>query len=149
MNIITGGGIMSSGNQSSLKLGEKIVVIGLFVQIVFFGFFIVVAFCFNIRMHRRPTPEGDLRHDTWHKHLNALYLASILIMIRSIFRVVEYIQGNNGFLLQREYFLYVFDGTLMLAVMVIFNLIHPSEVKALFHGGKMSKGMKMYRVGRN
>ncbi|KAH6672084.1 RTA1 like protein [Halenospora varia] len=120
-----GGGIMSSGNLSSLKLGEKIVVIGLFVQIVFFGFFVIVAFSFNISMHRFPTEKAQQRHQTWHKHLNALYGASVLIMIRSIFRVVEYIQGNNGYLLKHEYYLYIFDGVLMLAVMFLFNFVHP------------------------
>jgi SNF family Na+-dependent transporter len=137
---------MSSGNLDSLKLGEKIVVIGLFVQIVFFGFFVIVAFSFHISMHRLPTEKAQQRHQTWRKHLNVLYGASVLIMIRSIFRVVEYIQGNNGYLLKHEYYLYIFDGVLMLAVMLLFNFVHPSEIKALLRGGRISKGFKLYIV---
>lgn len=34
-----GGGIQSSGNLDNLKNGERIIVVGLFVQIFFFGFF--------------------------------------------------------------------------------------------------------------
>jgi NAD-specific glutamate dehydrogenase len=35
----------------------------------------------------------------------------------------------------------------MLSVMVIFNAIHPSEVKALLRGGKVSRGgLKLYDV---
>lgn len=61
-----------------------------------------------------------------------LYATSGLILVRSAFRVVEYIMGNNGFLLRREVFLYVFDALLMFAVMALFNWIHPSEVVALY-----------------
>jgi hypothetical protein len=54
-------------------------------------------------------------------------------MFRSIFRVVEYLQGNNGFLLRHEYFLYIFDALLMFIVMIIFNWIHPAEITELYH----------------
>jgi len=137
---------MSSGSLDSVHLGEKIVIGGLFMQIAFFGFFVFVSFSFNIRMHWLPTEKAEQRHGVWHKHLNTLYFASMLIMVRSIFRVVEYIQGNDGYLLRHEYFLYIFDAVLMLAVMVAFNFVHPSEVNALLKGGRMAKGLKMYRV---
>ncbi|KAF7861556.1 hypothetical protein EAF04_008118 [Stromatinia cepivora] len=143
---MAGGGIMSSGSLDSVHLGEKIVIGGLFVQIAFFGFFVFVSFSFNIRMHLLPTEKAEQRHGVWHKHLNTLYFASMLIMVRSIFRVVEYIQGNDGYLLRHEYYLYIFDAVLMLAVMVAFNFVHPSEVNALLKGGRMAKGLKMYRV---
>src|SRR3954467_4597400 len=82
--VVTGGGIMAGGSLSSLHLGQKIVVIGFFVQIVFFGFFIIVALSFDFAIHKVPTPEASSRANPWHKHLSVLYLASILIMIRSI-----------------------------------------------------------------
>ena len=43
-------------------------------------------------------------------------------------RVVEYIQGNDGYILSHEIFLYVFDATLMFIAIAIFNLVHPSEM---------------------
>lgn len=143
---LPGGGIMSSGSLSSVKLGEKIVIVGLFVQIIFFGLFIIVSFSFNVRLHRQPTEKATERHAVWHTHLNVLYAVSALIMVRSVFRVVEYIQGNDGYLLRHEVYLYVFDAALMLAVMLVFNFVHPSEVKALLKGGRIAKGFKMYRV---
>jgi len=48
-------------------------------------------------------------------------------MFRSIFRVVEYLIGNNGFLLKHEYFLYIFDAAPMFVEMLLFIWIHPSE----------------------
>ena len=49
-------------------------------------------------------------------------------MIRSVVRVVEYIQGNDGYILSHEIFLYIFDGTLMFVTIAIFNVVHPSEM---------------------
>ena len=58
----------------------------------------------------------------------ALYIASICILIRSVFRVVEYVMGEDGYLLSHEIFLYIFDATLMLFTMVIYNVLHPSKI---------------------
>ncbi|KAK2761753.1 hypothetical protein FQN54_001581 [Arachnomyces sp. PD_36] len=123
-----GGGIMSGGNLDSMKTGENIVVGGLFIQIAFFSCFITVATIFHSRLRKRPTERSLSRDVPWQKHLIVLYIASSLILIRSIFRVVEYIQGNNGYLLRKEIFLYIFDAVLMWGTMVIFNIVHPSQI---------------------
>lgn len=65
-------------------------------------------------------------------------------MIRSTLRVAEYVQGFDGYILGHEVFLYVFDAVLMVFVMVIFNVVHPSEVVTLMRGGG---GFRMERVG--
>lgn len=69
---------------------------------------------------------------SWKKHIYALFGTSVLIMVRSVFRAIEYLQGSNGYILSREAYLYVFDAMLMLAVMVIFHFLHPSEVMSFF-----------------
>ncbi|OBT69395.1 hypothetical protein VE03_01136 [Pseudogymnoascus sp. 23342-1-I1] len=141
-----GGGIQSSGTASALKTGSRLVVGGLFVQLFFFGCFIAVAVHFDVAMHRLPTSRAQ--DVPWRKHLVALYLASVLVMVRSIFRVVEYLQGFDGYLLSHEYYLYIFDAVLMLCVLVVFNVVHPSEVVALVEGGRMAKrGWMMESVG--
>ncbi|KAL1970553.1 hypothetical protein VTN77DRAFT_4197 [Rasamsonia byssochlamydoides] len=128
-----GGGIQAIGTLSALNAGETIITVGLFVQLIFFGFFIVVGVTFHARLvkHRGGLPA--LHELPWKLHLNALYTGSALIMVRSIFRVVEYLMGNDGYLLKHEAFLYVFDATLMLLVMVLFNLVHPNEITRLYN----------------
>lgn len=69
------------------------------------------------------------------RYTRVLYAASTIIMIRSIVRVIEYIRGNSGYLLRNEALLYVFDGCLMLAVLVLYNVIHPSTLTAFHKGG--------------
>lgn len=126
---------MAGGTLASMHNGERLVIIGLFVQIIFFGFFIIVSILFHNRIHNGPTHASQSLKasslslkTSWEGLLYALYASSTAILIRSIFRVVEYIQGNDGYLLRNEVWLYLFDAVLMFAVMMIFNFVHPSEV---------------------
>ncbi|EAW10921.1 RTA1 domain-containing protein [Aspergillus clavatus NRRL 1] len=129
----SGAGLLVKGD---LKMGENVIIGGLFVQIIFFGFFMISALLFQRRIAAHSTPESVSDYIPWQKHMGALYASSILILIRSSFRVVEYIQGSDGTLLRNEVFIYVLDGLLMWFVMVIFIVIHPSEVNCLLGRGK-------------
>ncbi|EFW17415.1 hypothetical protein D8B26_000145 [Coccidioides posadasii str. Silveira] len=131
-----GGGIMASGTPSNLSLGQKIIIGGLVIQLLFFGFFIFASIIFHRRMTANPTTESMSLCFSWHKHLFALYIASALIMTRSIFRVIEYIQGADGELLSNEVYLYVFDAALMLILMVLLNVVHPREIAEVLNGDK-------------
>jgi len=57
-----------------------------------------------------------------------LYSTSAAITVRSIFRVIEYIQGNGGCLLRNEVWLSIFDSVLIAAVVIAFNVAHPAVV---------------------
>lgn len=59
-----------------------------------------------------------------------------------MFRLIEYAQGNDGYIVSHEVFLYLFDAVLMLATMMVFAWIHPSEVNALLKPGKGSKAIR-------
>lgn len=141
-----GAGITASKTESSVSRGQKVITGGLFVQVIFFVFFLIVALVFQRRTKKNPTARSSSPDVPWKKHMRALYLASALILIRSVLRLEEYAEGTTGFVLSHEYFLYIFDSLLMLCVMVLFNFIHPSEVYALLRGGKMSQGLKLYTV---
>lgn len=112
--------------ESSQKLGKNLVLIGLFIQIVFFGFFLVCSGLVHVRLNRNPTPAST--QASWAKHLYMLYLAGILILIRSLFRVAEFAGGHDGPLQSHEIYLYIFDAVLMLGVMVAFNIVHPGSI---------------------
>ncbi|KAJ5737767.1 uncharacterized protein N7483_002892 [Penicillium malachiteum] len=134
--IQSGGGAMLSiaKTSSSLQLGEDVIVAGLIVQIIFFGFFIIVSVIFHKRMNERPTATSLSSAAQWERYMYVLYAASTMIMVRCIYRVIEYIQGSTGTLQSHEYFAYIFDATLMFLVMVIFIIFHPSQI--LKRGGK-------------
>lgn len=140
---------MANGG-SSFKLGENMIVVGLFVQLVFFGLFIIVAGVFHKRMKTVPTARSTDPLVRWESYLTTLYVSSGLILVRSLFRVVEYLQGNDGTLLRNEVYMYVFDALLMCAVMAWMNWYHPSEIGILLRGGRpRGNGMKLLNLRRS
>ena len=60
-------------------------------------------------------------------------------MIRSVFRVIEYGEGNDGYLLRAEVWFFVFDATLMANVMLLFNAVHPSSISTLVRAEEVGK----------
>jgi uncharacterized membrane protein len=131
-----GGGIMASGTISAMTTGEHITIGGLAVQLVFFSIFIATSTIFHCRIRNNPTentftPSHSsrvLHATTWETVMTGLYVSSILILIRSVFRLIEYAQGNDGYLISHEVFMYVFDSTLMFFTMVAMSIFHPSKV---------------------
>ena len=57
-----------------------------------------------------------------------LYCTSLLITIRNLFRVIEYGMGWTSYLLEHEWPLYVFDGLLMVLVLVICIMWYNPEI---------------------
>ncbi|KAI5208312.1 RTA1 like protein [Aureobasidium subglaciale] len=138
-----GGGMLASGSQS----GNKIIIGGLVLQLLFFGFFMVSSGIFHRRMNASPTVKVMAIPLPWKKHLYALYAGSVMILVRSLYRLIEYIQGgSSGYIVEHEWTLYVFDAVLMLGTMLVFFWIHPSEIRALLRGGPALQGWMPLRV---
>lgn len=119
-------GLSVTGHDTGAKL---IIIVGLLIQIFSFGFFGFTAVMFHRRILKSADFAPSDRAFEWKKILYMLYYTSVLIMIRSIFRLVEYIMGNNGYLLRHEWTMYVFDVVLMVGVMGIFYVRYPSSLK--------------------
>lgn len=123
---------------SSKDLGSNIVIGGLVVQLLFFGFFVIVAAVFHFRITRHPTTKSQTQRDlcshrgwrqrSWATVLLGLYIVSTLILIRSVFRLIEYKYGFDGYLMTHEVFMYVFDALLMFGAMVVMNVYHPAVI---------------------
>src|SRR5262245_12457580 len=88
----------------------------------------VVTVVFHIRITRNPTTKSLSISNPWQKLIWVLYLTSLLIMVRSVFRMIEYAEGNDGELLKKEIYIYLLDATLMVIVAGVFTVHHPSGV---------------------
>ncbi|KAB8356645.1 hypothetical protein FH972_024222 [Carpinus fangiana] len=128
--VIQGGaaGLMVTGSHA--KVGQALIILGLVVQVVSFALFGVTAAIFFKRMSALPTRESYTAGVSWKRILVMLFVCSALIFVRSIFRVVEYAMGVDGYLLTHEWTLYVFDSLLMWIVMVVFFWQYPSHLSA-------------------
>lgn len=119
---------MASSHENTAKLGSHIALGALLLQIMIFGFFIVVSLVFHRRLRARPSNQSHDPSLPWEKFLYILYITSAFIMIRSVVRVAEFIEGFEGTILTHEVFLYVLDAVPMAAVMVVFNIWYPSNL---------------------
>ncbi|CAG8003107.1 unnamed protein product [Penicillium salamii] len=148
-----GGGYMAAGTLSAMDIGANIVIGGLAIQLLFFGFFVVVSAIFHWRVKKRSeysnlsgaslttTSRNSKTKMTWESIMWALYIACLLILVRSIFRVVEFVEGNDGFIMRREYLLYIFDACLMVLTGVVLGICHPGSV--LTQGRKRDSEMSL------
>jgi hypothetical protein len=118
-----------------MDLASNIILAGLGVQVLFFGGFVAVAANFHYRTIRNPTTSSMNPEIPWLPLIRLLYVASALILVRSIFRLAEFASGTDSVLQTVEAYFYCLDAALMLVTVVIFNIWHPSSVVS----GKVAK----------
>jgi hypothetical protein len=105
---------------SAIRGARSVVLAGLALQVVFFIFFLAVAAVWQSRV--RPLPLWGLSRESGLPlglTLGSLYAVGILMVIRNIYRLTEYAQGDDGYLNSWEWPAYVFDAGLMASVMTI------------------------------
>lgn len=123
-----GGGLHASANTLEQEnQGRYLVIAGLIIQLVTFCIFIMLAVVFYARMRQAPTMTSETLNTSWKRHIVLVVTACDLILIRSIFRLVEYASDSDGPLMEKEIFTILLDSVLMFLCMLFFNLFHPSQ----------------------
>ncbi|APA12534.1 hypothetical protein sscle_09g073040 [Sclerotinia sclerotiorum 1980 UF-70] len=161
--------LMTTMPVSWIRLGNRLVMMGLGEQLVFLLIFVFTVGKFQYNMSRNPfqrlststIPKASGGEIPYKKHLIALYIASALIAVRSVIRLMENLTGTTGFIRSHEMILIIFDGMFMLNMMFLFHSIHPSEISAweafyasnrtnsslpYFAGMKVWQGKRLTRV---
>ncbi|KAL9050696.1 MAG: hypothetical protein Q9162_006470, partial [Coniocarpon cinnabarinum] len=142
----SGGGIQAQKTQESFDTGSHIILGGLILQLLYFGFFIFMIAVFQWRLRAAHVSTQRLFIVSWKKSVGVLYITSFLILIRSIYRTVEYAQGQDGDLMAHEAYFFGFDSCLMLLVVVLYGIFPSRELSQQVHerGGSVQEG---YEVG--
>lgn len=133
-----GGGLMGTDNPDLNGAGHWIIIGGLAVQLIAFSCFLYVVITFYRSVKRSPSAHlEDKNNDKsyskcldWQTLIYSLYVNGALVMIRSIFRVVEFAEGREGVLANSEVSFYIMDSLLMFAVMVIMSAIYAPAILA-------------------
>ncbi|KAL3420633.1 RTA1 domain protein [Phlyctema vagabunda] len=122
----------AKGDSKKSNTGENIVTAGLILQLVAFGFFTAAAVRFHVKMRQWqrliPGSVAQVRAREWQVLLFCLYASCILIMLRSVYRVVEFSQGFDGYLASHEVYFYVLEAVPMMPPFFLFNIFHPGRV---------------------
>jgi energy-converting hydrogenase Eha subunit E len=113
-------------------------IAGLAFQVATGAGFIIAASDFAFRAYRRYKQPGssafDQSPDLVHMRstlafkgfIGALALASLCILIRSVFRVAELSEGWSGPIMARQDLFIGFEGVLILVACLILNVFHPA-----------------------
>jgi hypothetical protein len=130
-----GGGLQASKNFNK-KTAEYIILGGLILQILGFGLFSATALIWHVRMKQSHTGASRMGNTwIWQRIMAMLYAVSAFIMVRSVFRVIEYVMGTDGYLLRHEWSLYVFDAVLMLLTVGVFTWRYPGQLSVTLVAG--------------
>jgi len=119
-----GGSLFSAGKPSLYTPAKAIICTGFLIQIISFGVFGIFAKV----TERRAARAGDLpvkaKHLLW-----TLYLGIIFILIRSVFRTIEFAEGTNetGYFLRREVWYYCLETFPIFLCVCLFIISHPSR----------------------
>lgn len=130
-----GGGIASVKAQADEDpaLGNNIMLAGVSFQVFTLSMFICFSLDFFYRAFRvRNDPDAwdhrfeRLRNTKRFKgFLAALAWSTILILIRSIYRLVEMAEGWTGELIRDEVLFFVLEGVMVIAAVLALNGLHP------------------------
>lgn len=131
-----------SGDPDSIRKGQMILIGGLVTQLVALSFFILTAWHISHRMaaEMRNHPMGDAIADP-KRHFRTLELVTALMIVRSIVRSVEFFQGQGGYVISHEIFIYLFDAALIFLIMLALLIVHPGYlIRAASEGKEHNRG---------
>ena len=121
---------MASGNnvkEDQILRGIHIYMGGIGIQQFFIIIFTVLAVQFHRDLHQQPRTKGNRQARYL---LYVLCTVLVLITVRIIFRLIEYAKGFKSTIPRHEAYQYIFDSTLMLFALLLFNVMHPGRVMA-------------------
>jgi hypothetical protein len=140
--LIQGGSAGLMVIQSMANIGKAMVILGLVIQVLSFGLFMVTSVIFHKRVVNDFTLKTSILGIPWVRIMRLMYLVGLLILARSVFRLVEYAQGTEGYSMTHEWTLYVFDGVPMAVSAVVMLVWFPSELQQA-----ISVGTPQYTLG--
>ncbi|KAJ4524229.1 hypothetical protein HRR83_002349 [Exophiala dermatitidis] len=125
---VAGGSMIASANTSSkLSTGRTVVLVGLALQLATFGFFVVAALRLMVLLRTKLKDVVLPAQRNWPLFLFMVNVANVLILIRTTLRLIEYAIGDHNYLVDNEWFFYVFDSVLMFLVVLVFLVFHPGH----------------------
>ncbi|KAG8731900.1 hypothetical protein FRC10_001364 [Ceratobasidium sp. 414] len=133
-----GGAMASSANDpAGSKRGGNIMLAGIVIQLVAVILFTILALEFTIR-YTLNKPARPNQEDPSQKYtgwtlvprgvvfmLVGLAIATLFVLIRSVYRTIELSDGWNGAIISTEKWFNWFDGMPIVVAMVTLNVFHP------------------------
>ncbi|KAM0350582.1 hypothetical protein ACHAPU_003066 [Fusarium lateritium] len=119
--------------KSKLNIGKTLGLVGVSTQIAGFGLFTIAAIRFHFTSRKLNSDFANQNQDKhgivkkWTTMLVVINVSCLLILIRSIYREIDFAGGRNGKTHQQEWYLYVFDTLPILLVIFLYNIFFPAN----------------------
>ncbi|KAF9904615.1 hypothetical protein EC991_002545 [Linnemannia zychae] len=121
-------------NPSIANIGDKLFLTGVCAQGVSYGLFTVLLSDTLIRLlgERHKAGLNQPRRSCMGLEQNTsiivggLYFSSIFIIIRSVYRIIEFVQGHQGYLISNEVFMFVLDAVPLVFAIGIWAIVWPT-----------------------
>ena len=127
VQVIGGSMVAAANTREHANRGKDVVLAGLGLQVVSFGFFVVASFRLNILLRTGLKEVSLPKERNWQLFLTVINVANILILTRTLLRLVEFAMGTSNYLIDHEWFFYAFDSALMIIVVALFIVVHPGH----------------------
>ncbi|KAK3833621.1 MAG: RTA1 like protein-domain-containing protein [Linnemannia gamsii] len=163
LQVAAGSMIGNAGdNRSLIDIGDKLFLVGVCAQGVSYSLFTVLLSIALMRLvgERRRT-RINLPEKSWMGSdrstvtiFGALYFSSFFIIVRSVYRIVEFIQGHDGYLISEEVFLFALDAVPLVLAIGIWAIFWPpvlleriaTHVREGLHAYSMESGNAELRI---
>lgn len=112
----------TSSSDAQRRLGSRLVSTSLILQAILFAAFGLLA----LQFHRRAIKAGVLK-----PHLRVvllvMYVSASIVLVRCLYRLVEYFSGWNSDIYKNETYFWIFEATIMFVNSAILNIWHPGK----------------------
>lgn len=124
------------------ETGTHIMVAGILFQLAS----IIFSLLFTYVIIKALRSRGEILKQKKIQYVIAATAFSVLVLvIRSIYRTIELLQGWNGYLINTERYFIALDGTMMILFVGVFNFVQPrwSEIWEGKRGGGLVREEEM------
>ncbi|KAL8921052.1 MAG: hypothetical protein Q9208_005943 [Pyrenodesmia sp. 3 TL-2023] len=115
----------SQSNQKDPTTGNNILLAGLAIQSFSFTVFLVVLTLFRLALFKDPERKSSVKTKNW--FIAALALASVLVYLRTLFRLAETAEGLFSYLSIHEVFFGTLEFTPVVIAVGIMAVWHPGQ----------------------
>ncbi|KAF5519377.1 Protein RTM1 [Colletotrichum aenigma] len=126
------GSSMASANSWVGPLSDiamKILLAGLALQVLVFSTYMCILLRYHKLSRMMAVPEAPAG---WFGILKAVYISSFLILIRCVYRMIEFAEGPEGYTMTHEWMFWVFEGITMVVAIAVFCVWHPGKFLGRF-----------------
>lgn len=110
-----------SPNPTTANNGRNLILVGLFVQLGFFTAFTWLLLWVHAKKDRLGLTTLIPKLN---RVLFALYATIVLLYIRNIFRVIEFVMGYDSYVATHEEYFWVFDFAMICSCCILYTVFH-------------------------